>query len=353
MLIIDTSGGPCDSSRAMYVTIRDVAVAAGVSIATASRALSGEPNVSAASLRAVLSASERLGYRTNTVARSLRTRSTGTVGMVVPRISNPYFPRLVEAVERQLSTAGRELLLCDSQNDPDLEASRVDALLDRRVDGLIFIASDSRRSAATAARAQRSVRIVLMDRSVTGVRLDFVGVDNALGVRMVVAHLRQAGCASFGFVSSRTVDSSARARLSAYRRAVGRFDKDSAARTLLGDYSVEWGREATRTLMSAGPLPDALVCGADVVALGVNAELTEAGVSVPDDVAVTGFDDITFASVSTPPLTTLRQPTDEIGAAGVRLLTGRIDGADGPAVIESLPPELVVRGSSSRRRVAG
>lgn len=337
----------------MYVTIRDVAVAAGVSIATASRALSGEPNVSAASLQAVLTASERLGYRANTVARSLRTRSTATVGMVVPRISNPYFPRLVEAVERQLSTTGRELLLCDSQNDPDVEGSRVQALLDRRVDGLIFIACDSRRSAETLVRAQRSAPVVQMDRSVTGVDLDFVGVDNALGMRLVIRHLRQAGCASFGFVSSRTVDSSARARLTAYRRAVGRFDKESSGRTLLGDYSVDWGREATGVLLASGPLPDALVCGADVIALGVNASLTEAGLSVPDDVAVTGFDDIAFASVSTPPLTTLRQPTDAIGAAGVRLLTDRIAGVGGAPVTESLAPELVVRGSSRRARGLG
>src|SRR4051794_28418159 len=126
---VDRRPGSCDRHLDMNVTIHDVAEAAGVSIATASRALSGRRRVSPESERVVLEASERLGYRPNAVARSLRMRNTATVGMVVPRISNPYFPRLVEAVERQLSSRGLELLLCDSQNDPGVEASRVDALL--------------------------------------------------------------------------------------------------------------------------------------------------------------------------------------------------------------------------------
>jgi LacI family transcriptional regulator len=330
----------------MYVTIHDVAEAAGVSIATASRALSGRRSVSAASLQAVLAASEQLGYRANTVARSLRTKSTATVGMVVPRISNPYFPRLVEAVERQLSVTGRELLLCDSQNDPDVEGSRVEALLDRRVDGLILIPCDSVRSAASLVRAQRATTVVQMDRFVPGLDLDFVGVDNELGMRLVVDHLRRTGHTSFALVSSRAADSSARARLDAYRQAVRDCDRGSAERALLGDYSVEWGREATHLLLESGPLPDALVCGADVIALGVNVALAEAGVQVPDDVAVTGFDDIAFASVSTPALTTLRQPADAIGAAGVRLLRARAADAARTTVTEFLAPELVVRGSS-------
>jgi LacI family transcriptional regulator len=264
--------------------------------------------------------------------------------MVVPRISNPYFPRLVEAVERQLSTSGRELLLCDSQNDPQVEASRVEALLDRRVDGLIFIPCDGAGSAATLARAQRALTVVQMDRFVPGQDVDFVGVDNQVGMSLVVEHLRRTGCTSFALVSSRTGDSAARGRLAAYQRAVGGPETDSGGRTLLGDFSVEWGREAATALLSAGSLPDAVVCAADVIALGVNAVLGEAGVRVPHDVAVTGFDDIAFASVSTPALTTLRQPTDAIGAAGVRLLTERVPGA--AAVTEFLAPELVLRGST-------
>jgi LacI family transcriptional regulator len=165
-------------------------------------------------------------------------------------------------------------------------------------------------------------------------------------MRLVIDHLRDTGCRTFALVSSRAVDSSARSRLAAYQEAVDRDDHASRARVHLGDYSVEWGRAAVEIMLAQGPLPDAVVCGADVIALGVNAALTAAGVQVPTDVAVTGFDDIAFASISTPPLTTLRQPADAIGASGVRLLGSRALEPGRPTVVESLPPELVVRGSS-------
>ncbi len=330
----------------MAATIRDVADAAGVSIATASRALTGRRKVSPVSERAVLAASERLGYRANTVARSLRMRSTATVGMVVPRISNPYFPLLVEVVERQLSASGRELLLCDSQNDVAIEAARVDALLDRRVDGLFFISCDRRLSAATLARATAVGPVVQMDRYVDGLDGDFVGVDNETGIREIIEHLARTGCRTFGLVSSKTVDSSAHLRLRAYREATKGLDALSAKRVLLGDYSVAWGWEATQRLLAARPLPDAVVCGADIIALGVIAALGEVGIGVPDDVAVTGFDDIGFAAISAPPLTTLRQPADAIGAEGVRILHERLAGATGAFQRRTFPAQLVVRMST-------
>ncbi len=326
--------------------MRDVAEAAGVSVATVSRVLSGRRGVTASSQRAVLEVAERLGYRANSVARSLRLRTTQTVGMVVPRISNPYFPGLVEAVERELSTSKLDLLLCVSQNDPRLEDSRVDALLDRRVDGLLFVACDSRRSAETLLRAQAQVAVVQVDRFVTGVSADFVGTDNDLGVRLALEHLRGTGRSSFVFVSSEPVDSTAELRLASYQRELRATDPSSAERVLLGDYSVEWGRRAGHRLLDAGPLPDAVVCGADVVALGVNATLTERGARVPQDAAVTGFDDIGFASLGSPALTTLRQPADAIEAAAVRLLRERILQPLQEPVEQLLAPTLMVRGST-------
>jgi LacI family transcriptional regulator len=329
----------------LFVTIHDVAQAAGVSVSTASRALSGRRKVSPEARRAVLAASERLGYRANTVARSLRMRSTATIGMVVPGISNPYFPLLVEAVERTLSAAGRELLLCDSQNDVAVESARVDALLDRRVDGLLFIPCEREGSAETLRRACAQARVVQVDRYVDEVGVDFVGVDNRAAMVQVVAHLVAGGCRSFSFVSSVPSDSSAELRLRAYEDAVRNEFPDRAPDVLLGTYSLDWGREAARRLLDRPELPDAVVCGADVIALGVITALGEAGVRVPDQVSVTGFDDIAFAEISSPPLTTLRQPADAIGAMSVQLLYEGLSGVTGPQHV-TLLPRLIARGST-------
>jgi LacI family transcriptional regulator, galactose operon repressor len=328
-----------------FTTIHDVAQAAGVSVSTASRALSGRRKVSPEARRAVLAASERLGYRANTVARSLRMQSTASVGMVVPGISNPYFPLLVEAVERTLSAEGRELLLCDSRDDPVVESARVDALLDRRVDGLLFIPCDQQASADTLRRARASARVVQLDRYVDGEAVDFVGVDNRAGMVLVIDHLAAGGCRSFAFVSSVPADSSAELRLGAYRDAVRNRCPDREPDVLLGSYSLQWGREAARRLLDRATLPDAVVCGADVIALGVLTALVDAGVRVPEQVAVTGFDDIAFAEISAPPLTTLRQPADAIGAMGIQLLYEGLSGVATPQHV-SLLPRLVVRGSS-------
>ena len=330
----------------MAVTIREVAAAAGVSVATASRALSGRRRVSPDVQRAVLDASERLGYRANTVARSLRTGSTATVGMVVPRISNPYFPALVEAVERELSATGRQLLLCDSQSDVAIEAARVDALLDRRVDGLLFIACDRRESAGALAHACARVPVVQVDRYVDGQDVDFVGADNEIGMHELIRHLEGCGCRTFALASAQSVDSTARLRLRAYRDAVEAIHPASAERALLGEYSLDWGREAAKALLADGSLPDAIVCGADIVALGVISVLGGARVRAPDDVAVTGYDDIGFAQICAPPLTTVRQPADAIGAEGVRLLTDRLSGVASVSQRRLFRPQLVVREST-------
>ncbi len=328
------------------VTIKDVAQAANVSTATASRALSGRRRVSPEVQRAVLAASDRLGYRVNAVARALRMDTTATLGMVVPGISNPYFPFLVESVERDLFAAGRDLLLGDSQGDTVVEAARVAALIDRRIDGLLLVPTSETGSAATVLRAAGEVPVVQVDRFVTGSPTDFIGTDNEAGIELVVRYLADRGCRTFAYVGAEPVDSSTRLRQRAYETCAGGVDPASAARVLVGSYSLAWGREGAARLADTGTLPDAIVCGADIIALGVVSALRERGLRIPQDVAVTGFDDISFAEVSDPPLTTVRQPIAAIAAAALGLLQARLAGDDGPPRRRSLPPSLLVRGST-------
>lgn len=330
------------------VTMKDVADAAGVSTATVSRVLSGRRPVSADVADLVRATSQRLGYQANMVARSLRMRSTGTVGMVVPRISNPFFPSMVEAVERELAVGGLQLLLCDSQGSLDHEFERVRALLNRRVDGLLLIPCEAPGSSAAVAIATASVPVILLDRT-TGVDLpastDVVSTDDDLGMALLFDHLRQRGVASTAFVSATDISSSAFRRREGYQTRT--TDAGSSTRLLLGDFSYEWGREAAQLLLAGGPLPDAVVCGADIIALGVLSAFHAARVSVPGDILVTGYDDIGFAALSNPGLTTVRQPVEAMGRTAVQLLTSRLrDARDGLGRHELLDPDVVVREST-------
>jgi LacI family transcriptional regulator len=324
--------------------MRDVAQAAGVSMATVSRVLSGTRPVKPDIAAVVTEAARRLGYETNVVARSLRTQTTGTVGMVVPRISNPYFPAIVEAVERQLHGENRQLLLCDSQGSIEIEASRIGALLARRVDGLLIIACEREGSRPSLQRAGSSVPLVQIDRLCDGCPGDYVGTDDAVGMRMVIQHLRSVGAQTFVFVSAKPLTSSAQARLDAFRLSV---PDATSGDVLLGDFSYEWGQHAGTVLVDR-TTPDAVVCGDDLIALGLLSTLASAGVRTPEDVLVTGYDDIGFASLANPSLTTVRQPVEAIGIESVRMLHERLLNPRSNEQSRTLKPSLVVRRSTSR-----
>ncbi len=328
------------------VTIRDVAARAGVSVATASRALSGNRAVSAANLRTVTRAAEDLGYRPNRIASALRRQVTDTIGLVVPQISNPFFPMLIEAVHTQLQSSPKQLLLCDAMQDPDAESQRLQALLDHKVDGILISPCDSERSREAVRAAAARVPLVQVDRQIPGESSDWVGVDDTAGMQMIVAHLRDLGMRRLVFVGAVPAGaSSAHLRMSSFNDAIGRLGL-SADDPLLGDFTTEWGVLAGRALLKRGALPDAVVCASDTIALGLLRVLVGARVRVPEDVLLTGFDDVDSARLSIPSLTTVRQPFDVLAREALRLLTERIGGQAAPGQRIAVAPELVVREST-------
>lgn len=327
------------------VTLRDVAQRAGVSTATVSRALSGAKPVSPAVLDQVTRAAAELGYAGNGIASALRRSRTDTVGMVVPSIANPFFTSLVESVEHALQLAGRQLFLCSSRSDPALEAQRLRSLVARQVDGIIISPVHGTASTEAVAWAAGALPLVQVDRYVTGVRSDWVGVDDDAGLCLLVDHLADRGVRSAAFVSSMLTNSSTELRVAGFQTHTARRGVE-AHRVLLGDYSIDWGQEATRQLLAAGPLPDAIVCADDLIALGVLQACAAAGVSVPGDVLVTGFDDIPYSAMSDPPLTTVHQPQDRIADEAVRLLSHALGAERGEPAYTALVPSLVVRTST-------
>jgi LacI family transcriptional regulator len=331
-------------------TIAGVAAEAGVSTATVSRVLTGSKTVSADTSRRVLAAAEKLRYSGNSIAKALRQNSTGNIGMLVPSISNPFFTALVEQVEHHLARADLNLFLCDSRNDVATEATRLISLTRGSVDGILVSPCDATQSRAALDRATRIVPIVQIDRHVAGVGTDWVGLDDRHAMRVIAEHLASRGVRTIAFVTSIMGSSSAQDRLESTRRScaeLGILIPDNLV--LDGDFSLEWGARAADKLLNSGEaMPDAIICSDDLIALGLSGRLAERGVRVPDDVLITGFDDIEYASLNTPSLTTLRQPLRQIAEEAVRLLRENIDNADRARTSLALRGELIVRRSTTR-----
>lgn len=328
------------------VTIADVAAHAGVSTATASRALSGTRAVSGKALGKVTTAAQELGYTGNSIASSLRRSRTDTVGMVVPSIGNPFFTSLVENVEHALQSIGKQLFLCNSRQDPAIEAGHLRELVSRRVDGIIVSPCHGTESAAAVTSAATAIPVVQLDRHVEKTPTDWVGIDDRHAMMLVLDHLYERGVRSAAFLSSTLTNSSTELRLAGFQEHSARLGvRTHQDHVLLGEYSVEWGRTAAQHLVDSDDLPDALVCADDLIALGALDSLRRAGVDVPGRVRITGYDDIAFAGLVDPALTTVRQPRERIAAEAVRLLDAATRGSAGGMHV-ALLPELVVRGTS-------
>ncbi len=332
----------------MAVTVYEVAKAAGVSTATVSRVLAGKPTVDEDLAALVRSTAERLGYRPNRVARSLRVQSTQTVGIVVPDLTNPFFPAVVQAVENTLDRHGRSLLLCDSGNDVEAEMRRVRNLLDHRIDGLLISVCDRTASQRAVRFAASRVPVVQLDRRAL-TTLPYVGVDQAAAMNDVISHLLDQGCNRFGYISSSPEISTSRERLTAFLRRLRPSDPGLDERVHIGDFSLAWGAEAARRLLRVHPLPDAIVCSNDLNAVGALEALSSAGLRVPQDVALTGFDDTVLATTSRPRLTTVRQPVDDLAETAVAALLAAIQDPASPPHSIALPAILVPRDSTRRR----
>jgi LacI family transcriptional regulator len=332
------------------VTMREVADAAGVSIATVSRVLSGTRRVDPELVDRVRATQEQLGYRTNLLASGLRLQRTDTVGMVVPQVANPYFSSLMQEVGRRLQAIGKTVLLVDAENDPRVEADGVHRLLDRSVDGLIAIPVDEHESVTAMTEAAGLVRLVQLDRAVVDVPADLVAVDHAAGIGEAVEHLAGLGCRRLALISAARRDSTARERADAFDASCSSLGLE-VEEPLLGEYSVEWGRDAAARLLDAG-LPDGVVCGNDLIALGVLSVLREAGVDVPGRVKLTGYDDVGFATLTSPEITSVRQPLDRLAEAAVSRLLHPSEDGQTPSV-ERFVPSLMVRRSTVDPASAG
>jgi LacI family transcriptional regulator len=323
-----------------------------VNPATASRALNPAlpGRIAAPTERKVREAARALGYRPDPVARSLRTRRSGFVGVVVPDLTNPVIPPIVRGIEGVLWTAGIACLLADTDNDPEHEADLIEELLARRCEGLI-VSTATRTSAAVTQLAGGDVPTVLVTRDIDEHSLPLVAGDDAAGVQAAVAHLAGLGHRKVAHVTGPLNLSTTTTRLAAFEQASQRLGIEIAGRVVHGEaFTTPAGRAAAERLLGAGREFTAIVAGNDLIALGCLQALTEAGLSCPDDISVVGHNDTPMVDSLQPPLTTVAIPQQEIGVQSAHLLLERLEGADVPSDPVLLPTELIVRGSTAPAR---
>lgn len=323
----------------------DVARAAGVSVSTASRALGrGSELIGAQTRDHVRQVARELGYRVNPVARSLRLARTKQIGMVVPSISNPFFMELVVQVEHCLAERGLSLLLSDSQMSVIKEDFQLRSFEGGSVDGLISVPCHEAFSTPALERTSSLVNTVQLDRAVQLPELPMVGVDDRHGIRAILEHLRDKGAQRIALLSNTGTDVSSMTRVSEARIAAEEFGMQLKDTDVVEcNFSVESARNAVSVLLARGDKWDAFVCLNDLIAIGAATELRHRGWRIPEEVMVTGFDDIQFAQLMRPSLTTLRQPLAEIARRGVDLLLSEDEPVEKRIIVRG---ELIVREST-------
>src|SRR6266516_800131 len=346
------SDGPMNKD-ARPPRLRDVARSAGVHVATASRALNDDTAslLSAATVQRVRQAAEALGYRVNGMARALKTRRSLAIGMLVPDITNPFFPPVVRGAEDSLAKAGYSLVLANTDNDDQRARREVRIMLEGRVDGLL-LAMARRRDPLVAELFAGPVPVVLVNRTVDHVGAFAVVPDDHAGAVLAVEHLYELGHRHIGHVAGPQTTSTGARRLAGFTEAAQARGIVTEAVEAARFNELEGARAADTLLAGAGPRPTAIVAANDLLALGVLDVAARQGLACPADLSVVGFNDMPFVDRLQPPLTTLRVAEYDLGYRAAALLLERLDGPERRAETLLLTPELVIRGSTAPPRAA-
>jgi len=330
-------------------TIGDVARRAGVSKVTVSRVLNGAANVNAQTRERVEQAIRDLAYLPNLAARSLRSRQTQTIALVVPDITNVFWTTVARGVEDQAQKKGYSVLLGNTDENPEKQRSYLRAVMQQRVDGVI-IAPYNRDSDTIRPLLDQKIATVLIDRKLDGLAIDSVRGDSVGGAYALVSHLIGLGCQRIAMIAGPRGASTAEERALGYCLALRQAGMQLDARWMRwGEYKAAWGEEAAAMLFAGEPKPDAIFAANNQIALGVWEYLLKRGVRVPQDVALVCFDEMADSARLFPFFTVAAQPAYAIGSAAADLLFARIQGGqDQPAQEIGMAGKLVLRASCGR-----
>jgi len=332
------------------VTIRDVADRVGVHPSTVSRVLNPATRgrITPEIVAKVNEAAAELGYRPNQTARGLRTNRTRTIGVLIPDITNPLFPPIIRGIEDGLGANGYTAILGNTDNIAARETEAVSTMRARQVDGLI-LATARRDDPIVAACLAEGLPLVLVNRTADTDGVSSIVNDDALGIALAVRHLKALGHRQIAHIAGPRSLSTGEARRRSFLEIMKSegLVADAALVAETSAFSEDEGLRACAKLIADKAAFTAIVAGNDLIALGAYDAIADAGLSCPDDVSVTGFNDMPFVDRLTPPLTTVRIPHYELGREAGRRLVELIETPDSPARATTLRPELIVRGSTA------
>jgi LacI family transcriptional regulator len=337
----------------MATRLKDIANDLGLSVVTISKVLRDHPDIAAETRRRVLKRMRELNYQPNLAARSLVTGRTSTLGLVVPDLLHPFFAEIAKVISAETRKHGYSLLISSSDEDPDLEAEEIKQLLARRVD-VILIASAQWSVDCFRMIEENKTPYILIDRRFQGLEANFVGVDDEAVGALATAHLIEQGCRRIAHIRGPEV-STAIGRLEGYRRVLASYNMTPLPGHIVslgssGDHRGEkGGYEAARILLATGPQPDGVFCFNDPSALGVMRAILDAGLRIPQDVAVVGCGNLSYSDFLRVPLSSVDQGSESIGkyAGDLALKIARKKGPLRPKT-ELITPHIVVRASSQR-----
>jgi DNA-binding LacI/PurR family transcriptional regulator len=330
----------------MKVTIYDVAKQAGVSISTVSRVINNTGRISEKTRKKVLQVMEELHYQPSIVASALTGKRTRTIGLIIPDVANPFFSEIARKVEDRGRELGFNVLMCNTDNNPDTEEMYLSLLQQKSVDGII-IGTTTKNYTALNQLLQENFPLALIAQDIPELAINVVRVDDFLGGYQAVSHLVSLGHEKIAIMLGNLSRTSDKYRLQAYRQVMEenglRYEENWIVYT---DYSMKDGKRAALELLQSSPKPTAVFACFDSLAIGVYQAAKELGLNIPNDLSIVGFDNTILSTIVDPPLTTVAQPIDEMGRQVVDLLIDEIEGNNSTKQRIILPPELIIRHST-------
>ncbi|MGM0502384.1 MAG: LacI family DNA-binding transcriptional regulator [Bacillota bacterium] len=334
----------------MGVTIKDIAEKAEVSPTTVSRVLNDKPDVSDETKQKIEEVINELNYNPNGIARGLVLNKTHTLGLVIPDISNPFFPEVAKGIEDKAKEAGYSVIFCNTDNHTQGEKEAIELMKSKQVDGMIVsLAINEENKKELAELAAENFPVVQIDRKIPGAGFPAVVIDNQAASYKATQHLINLGHEKIAHISGNLKVKPAQDRLAGFKEALENNGLESTKEWIReGDYSSQSGYEEMKQLLQLVERPTAVFIANDLMALGAYEAVFEQGLKIPEDISIVGYDDIEVSSVIRPALTTVSQPEYKLGVEAAELLINSLEGEDEIETDQVLAAELVERTSSAQ-----